>query len=296
MKNEAKSSERSIRHRTDPPWRTSSHGEAPGNGRLDHPIGTGEKNRKPERHRPKESLTKAKVLIVHSMPLIRFGLIQLIGARPQFAVCAETDDAPAAREFFVRYRPEIVVLGLTLHGGDGIELIKDFRRQNTAVGILVLSTREDVLSVERAFRAGAHGYLLAHEDVPQIMTALDEISAGNFYASARVARRLLKHCAQNGIQPETCELKTLSDRELQVFSLIGRGFGASRLAHELHLSVKTIETYQMHLKEKLGLHSAAELSEKASEWMARSARYNLQLRQRMLHENGRYLLPSLYSC
>jgi DNA-binding NarL/FixJ family response regulator len=219
------------------------------------------------------------VLIVHSAPLTRFGLVRLIDASGRFEVCAETDDAPIARELFVQHRPQIIVLGLTLRGGDGIELIKDFRKLNLLAGTLVLSAREDAFSMQRAFRAGARGYLVTGDDVLEILTALDQISAGNLYASASVLRRLLENLANGEIESVTSELQHLSDRELQVFSLIGRGFGASRLANELHLSVKTIETYQMHIKEKLGLPSAAELSQKATKWMVASVRRNLQSRK-----------------
>jgi DNA-binding NarL/FixJ family response regulator len=226
------------------------------------------------------------MLVVHNAPLVRFGLGRLIEASGRFEVCAETDDVPTAQELFVQHQPELVVLGLTLHGGDGIELIKDFRKLNPAAGTFVLSAREDALSIQRAFRAGARGYLVAGDDLAEILTALDQILAGNFYASARVLRQLLEYLANGEIESVTSELKTLSDRELQVFSLIGRGFGASRLATELHLSVKTIETYQTHLKEKLGLRSAAELTEKATRWMLHSVRRNLRLRKSLSFRNA----------
>jgi len=167
---------------------------------------------------------------------------------------------------FVQHQPQLVALGLTLRRGDGIELIKDFRRLNRAARFLVLSAREDPLSIQRAFRAGAHAYLALEDDSSEVVKALGRISEGNLYASPNVMRRLLESLATNQIEPARSEVKPLSDRELQVFSLIGRGFGASRLATELHLSVKTIETYQAHIKEKLGLHSAAELSEKTAHW------------------------------
>lgn len=262
-----------------------------GNGRLNHPRKAEAKNGKSERHRPLEPLTKAKALIAHSVPLIRFGLAQLIGSSRGFEVCAETDDAPTARELFLQHQPKLTVLGLTLRGGDGIGLIKDFRKSNEAAGILVLSAREDALSMQRAFRAGARGYLVAHEDILEISTALDHVSAGHLYASASVLLQLLKNLANGEIEFVASELKILSDRELQVFSLIGRGFGASRLAGELHLSVKTIETHQMHIKEKLGLRSAAELGEKATRWMLHSVRRNLRLRKAISSNNGQIPRP-----
>jgi DNA-binding NarL/FixJ family response regulator len=220
-----------------------------------------------------------KVLIVHHAPLVRSGLAGLIDASDRFAVCAQTGDAPRAREMFVEYQPHLVLLGLTLHRGNGIELIKDFERLNNAVRTLVFSAREDPLSIQRAFRAGAHGYLGMEDDGSEVLKALDWISAGYLYASTAVTQRLLESLASSEIESTCSEVKPLSDRELQVFSLIGRGFGASRLATELHLSVKTIETYQAHIKEKLGLRSAAELSDKAARWTLQSMRRNRQLKK-----------------
>jgi len=228
---------------------------------------------------PMKLMAKITVLIIHHAPLIRSGLVALIDANDGFAVSAQTDDAPTAREMFVRHQPQLVALGLTLRRGSGIELIKDFRRLNKSVRLLVLSAREDPLTIQRAFRAGTHGYLALEDDPAEVLQALNRISEGHLYASTSVTRRLLKSLATNEIEPARSEVKPLSDRELQVFSLIGRGFGASRLASELHLSVKTIETHQAHIKEKLGLRSAAELTEKASHWMLHSMRRRLQLKK-----------------
>jgi DNA-binding NarL/FixJ family response regulator len=235
---------------------------------------------------PMKRLAKMKVLIIHNAPLIRSGLAALIDANDRFAVCAQTDDAPSAREMFVQHQPQLVALGLTLRRGSGIELIKDFRRLNRATRLLVLSAREDPLSIQRAFRAGTHGYLALQDDSSEVLRALERISEGDLYASASVIRRLLESLVTNEIEPARSEVRPLSDRELQVFSLIGRGFGASRLANELHLSVKTIETYQAHIKQKLGLHTAAELSEKAAHWMLHSMRRSLQLKK-LLKTAGR---------
>ena len=222
---------------------------------------------------------KIQTLIVHHVPLVRSGLVALIEATGRFAVCGETDDAPKGREIFLKHQPQIVALGLTLHRGDGIDLIKDFRRINTVARLLVVSVREDPLTIQRAFRAGTHGYFALEDDPSEVLQALSRISEGHLYASASVTLRLLKSLATNEIEPVRSEVRALSDRELQVFSLIGRGFGASRLATELHLSVKTIETYQAHIKQKLGLHSATELSEKATHWELQSMRRNLQLKK-----------------
>ena len=230
-------------------------------------------------HSPRKLLAKTNVLIIHHTPLLRSGLTALIEATDRFAVCGETDDAPTGREMFVKHKPRVVAVGLMLRRGGGIELLKDFRRLDNTARLLVVSAREDPLSIQRAFRAGTHGYLTLDDDSSEVLKALDRISEDHLYASPSVTRSLLKSLATNEIEPARSEVKALSDRELQVFSLIGRGFGASRLATELHLSVKTVETYQAHIKQKLGLHSAAELSEKATHWMVNSMRRNVQLRK-----------------
>jgi DNA-binding NarL/FixJ family response regulator len=191
-------------------------------------------------------------------------------------VCAQADSAATARQLFEQHQPELVVTGLTLRGGDGIGLIKDFRKLHPTSRTLVLSKRDDPLAIQRAFRAGARGYLMAGDETAEILKALDRILAGELYASASVGHRLLENLAGGQIRPnDDSKITSLSDRELQVFSLFGRGFGATRLAAELHLSVKTIETHQMRIKEKLGLQSAAELSKEASLWMSQVARREL---------------------
>ena len=236
---------------------------------------------------PTKGLAKLRVLIIHHAPLVRSGLVALIEATGRFAVCGETDDAPTGREMLVKHQPQVVALGLTVYRGSGIELIKDFRRLNRIARLLVVSAREDPLSIQRAFRAGTHGYLALEDDSLEVLEALQRICDGHLYASPSVILRLLKSLATNEIEPARSEVKALSDRELQVFSLIGRGFGASRLAIELHLSVKTIETYQAHIKQKLGLHSATELSEKATHWVLQSMRRSLQLKK-LLKIAGRF--------
>jgi|SRR6476620_818282 DNA-binding NarL/FixJ family response regulator len=235
---------------------------------------------------PMKVTAMLKVLVIHHAPLIRSGLVALSEATGRFAVCGETDDAPTARELFVQSKPQVVALGMTVRRGNGIELIKDFRRLDAAARLLVVSAREDPVSIQRAFRAGTHGYLALEDDSSEVIQAVNRISEGHLYASPSVILRLLKSLATNEIEPARSEVKALSDRELQVFSLIGRGFGASRLAIELHLSVKTIETYQAHIKEKLGLRSAAELSEKAAHWTLNSMRRNLQLKKLLKTTSG----------
>jgi DNA-binding NarL/FixJ family response regulator len=217
-----------------------------------------------------KGLTKTKVLVVHRIGFVRSGVLSLIAKSMQFVACGETDEAPLARELFVRHKPKLVLLGLTLRGGDGFQLIKDFCKLEPAAATLVLSQRNDALSIRRAFRAGARGYLTL-DAAAEMVRAFDEISAGRVYVGASVLPLILSNFAAGTKGSRGSDINSLSDRELEIFSFIGRGFSVSELAIELHVSVKTIETHQMRIKEKLALHSAAELRQKAREWLARSA-------------------------
>ena len=199
----------------------------------------------------------------------------LLTGSGRFAVCGQADGTATARDLFEQHQPELVITGLTLHGGDGIGLIKEFRKLHPASRTLVLSKRDDALAVQRAFRAGARAYLTGGDDTNEILRALDRILLGELYASESVGRKLVESFAGTVKKPSHSKIASLSDRELQVFSLFGRGYGVTRIAVELHLSVKTIETHQRRIKEKLGLGSAAELRKEASAWMCRIARQQL---------------------
>jgi DNA-binding NarL/FixJ family response regulator len=214
--------------------------------------------------------TRAKVLVVHRIGFVRSGVLSLIAKSMQFAVCGETDDAPLARELFLRHKPHLVVIGLRLNGADGIQLIKEFRNLNPVAAILALSEHADAFSAQRIFRAGARAYLTI-EDAPELLRAFDEILAGHPYVGASVLPVILSNFANGSKNSHSSEINILSDRELEIFSFIGRGVSVSELATELHVSVKTIETHQMRMKEKLALHSAAELRQKARDWLAKSA-------------------------
>jgi len=214
--------------------------------------------------------TKAKVLVVHRIGFVRSGVLSLIAKSVQFVVCGETDNAPLARELFLRHKPHVVVVGLRLCGADGMQLIKEFRSLNPAAAILALSEHADAFSAQRVFRAGARAYLTV-EDAPELLRAFDEILAGHPYVGASVLPLILSNFAGGNKNSCGSDINILSDRELEIFSFIGRGVSVSELAMELHVSVKTIETHQMRMKEKLALHTAAELRQKAREWLAKSA-------------------------
>ena len=213
--------------------------------------------------------TKARVLVVYRTGFVRSGVLSLIGKSTRFAVCGETDQAPLARELFLRHNPDLVLVGLRLCGADGIQLIKEFRSLNPAAAILLLSEHADAFLAQRVFRAGARAYLSV-EDAPELIRAFDEILTGRPYVGVSVLPLILNNFAGGTKNCRISDIHSLSDRELEVFSFIGRGLSASELASELNVSVKTIETHQMRMKEKLALHSAAELRQKARDWLARS--------------------------
>ena len=216
-----------------------------------------------------KSLTKTKVLVIYRTGFVRSGVLSLIGKSMQFVVCGETGDAPMARELFLRHKPDLVLVGLRLSGADGIQLIKDFRGLNPVPAILLLSEHADAFLAQRVFRAGARAYL-SIEDAPELIRAFDEILAGRPYVGVSVLPLILNSFAGGTKNARSSDIHSLSDRELEIFSFIGRGLSASELATELNVSVKTIETHQMRMKEKLALHSAAELRQKARDWLARS--------------------------
>ena len=209
---------------------------------------------------------------MHHAPLTRFGLVTLIKSSRRFKVINDTGDAPVARRIFTENSPDLVVLSLSLQHGDGIALLKDFKKMNPAARTLVVTARTDLLSVQRAFKAGARGYVVAEDETAEVLHALERIAAGELYASGTVARGLLQMLANGSVEARQDACGQLSDRELQVFRLIGSGFGTTRVATELQLSVKTIETHRQRIKQKLGLTNGTELTRRAAEWMLNAAR------------------------
>ena len=230
-------------------------------------------------------LTKAKVLVVHRTGFVRSGVLSLIANSVQFIACGETEEAPLARELFLRHKPDLVLVGLRLSGADGIQLIKEFRSLNPAAAILALSEHADAFSAQRAFRAGARGYL-SIEDAPELLRSLDEILTGRPYVGASVLPLILSNFAAGAKSSCSSDINSLSDRELEIFSFIGRGLSVSELANELNVSVKTVETHQMRMKEKLGVHTAAELRQKAREWLAKSAVSRIREEPEFEYVNG----------
>ena len=197
----------------------------------------------------------------------------LIRSSGRFKIAGETGEAPVARRLCAQLKPGLVVLSLGLVRGDGFSLLKDFRRMHSGTRCLVVTARNDSLSVQRAFKAGAHAYVVTEDETAEVLTALDRVASGELYASGTIARSLLQMLADGAVETRAQDCGQLSDRELQVFRLIGSGLGTSRVAAEMQLSVKTVETHRQRIKQKLGLTNGTELTRRATEWLLEAARH-----------------------
>jgi DNA-binding NarL/FixJ family response regulator len=212
-----------------------------------------------------ESCVKRRVLVVDDHPIVRQGLSLLINGEPDLEVCGQAEAAHSATQAVESLDPDIVVLDISLGGPDGLEVLKQLRAQEARVPILILSMHDQSIYAERALRAGANGYIMKQEATDLVLTAIRRILDGQVYVTEQVAGLILKQFAR-GIGAPRSPLDSLTDRELEVFRLIGEGFTTRAIALTLHLSVKTVESYQAHLKEKLALRNARELQHHAIEW------------------------------
>ncbi len=209
---------------------------------------------------------KSRVFVVDDHPIVRQGLALMINREPDLEVCGEAEDAHAAVAAIERLRPDVVVVDISLHGPDGIELVKTIRARDAHLPLLVLSMHDESIYAERALRAGAHGYIMKQEATERVLIAIRRILNGDVYLSDSAASRVVNQYVRGSAGAIPAPVSVLSDRELEVFCLIGQGRGTREIADTLHLSVKTVETYQTHIKEKLSLRNARELVQHAIEW------------------------------
>jgi DNA-binding NarL/FixJ family response regulator len=214
---------------------------------------------------PASQTKKQTVFLVDDHPIVRQGLALLINGEADLQVCGESDGGFAAIQNVFELRPDILLLDLSLSGPDGIELLKTIRIRDASMPVLVLSMHDETTYAERALRAGANGYIMKQEATDKVLTAIRRILKGDAYLSDRLTNRMLHHFISGSVSKDS-PLANLSDRELQVFRLIGEGHGTRQIADELHISVKTVESYQGHIKEKLYLRNARELVQHAIEW------------------------------
>jgi DNA-binding NarL/FixJ family response regulator len=217
------------------------------------------------RTRLNSSAPKCKVFLVDDHPIVRQGLALFIEREPDLMVCGEAEDATSALQAIRESAPDFVILDISLNGPDGLELLKTLRVRYPNLPALVLSMHDESVYAERALRAGANGYIMKQEAADKVITAIRHILGGDVYLSDNLTKRMLQQFVNGSISPRD-PLAKLSDRELEVFRLIGAGHGTRQIADELHVSTKTVESYQAHIKEKLALRNARELVQHAVEW------------------------------
>lgn len=220
-----------------------------------------------EKPRDKIDGNKAKILIVDDHPLVREGLADLVNKEKDLVVCGQAEDAYQAMEAIRELKPDMAIVDISLKETSGLELIKDIKIQHPGLPVLTLSMHEESVYAERALRAGAKGYIMKREATKKVVTAIRKVLRGQLYLSEKMMTRLVRKFVDGKPEAGTSPIDCLTDRELEVFSLLGRGNGTRQISEQLHLSVKTIETYRSRIKEKLNLTSASELLQHAFQWV-----------------------------
>ena len=214
---------------------------------------------------------KIKVLLVDDHPILRAGLSKLINQESDMQVCGEAEDGPKGFDLVAKLNPDVAVIDVSLKGGNGIELIKNLKASHPNLPMLVLSMHDETLYAERALRAGSRGYIMKEEAIEQVLVGIRKVIAGEIFLSDRMKNRMLQQMAGNKGKVASSPIELLTDRELEVFRLIGEGHSTRQIAGELHLSVRTVEAYREYIKEKLNLKNAIELAQHAFQWVHHEA-------------------------
>jgi DNA-binding NarL/FixJ family response regulator len=214
---------------------------------------------------------KARLLVVDDHALIREGLKHVIGLQTDMELCGEAYTCQGALEETSSKKPDLMILDL-LGSGNGLELIKVLRSKFPSLRMLVVSQLDELVYAERTIRAGAHGFVMKKQSIAEILNAIRSVLAGELYVGSRLAaiafnKMLGKRPASE--KPRNRGIENLTDRELQIFHLLGAELSARKISRELNLSVKTVETHRENIKHKLGFQSAADLAEHAFKWIQR---------------------------
>ena len=209
---------------------------------------------------------KRKVFLVDDHPLVREWLTNLINQQPDLAVCGETESAPRALQAIAAAQPEVAIVDISLTDSSGIELIKSLKLSHPEVAVLVLSMHDESLYAERALRAGAKGYIMKRETTRKVIEGIRQILDGKVFVSDSVKEALALRLVENKTQTPLSPVEQLSDRELEVFEMLGQGLGTRQIADALRVSIKTVQAYCARAKEKLNVRSATELLREAIRW------------------------------
>jgi DNA-binding NarL/FixJ family response regulator len=214
-------------------------------------------------------ISKYRVLIVDDHPIVRRGLTDMINQEPDLEVCGEAADMAEALEQVRQRQPDVMVVDLSLKSGHGIDLIEQVKALDNSIRMLVSSMHDESLFAERALRAGALGYLSKQEPAGKLLDAIRQVARGEIYLSPAMSNRLL-YAVVGGDQLHRNPIAGLSNRELEVFEMIGQGLATKQIAGRLHLSPKTIETHREKIKSKLNLSNSNELNRRAVQWVLES--------------------------
>ena len=215
----------------------------------------------------KEVIEKKRLLIVDDHPIVRQGITRLINYEEELMVCGEAGNAKEALETVKREKPDMVIVDISLKGRSGLELIKDLRMRHKDLPVLVVSMHDESLYAERVLRAGAKGYIMKQEPPEKVLNAIRQVLSGKIFVSEKMREKILQRYVLGSSQKNVSTVECLSDRELEVFRLIGKGMGTRQIAKELDLSIKTVETYREHIKEKLNLENSSKLLQYAIDWV-----------------------------
>ena len=211
---------------------------------------------------------KSRIVVVEDHPVVCAGLMQLIGNQADLACAGTAEDTAAAKRLVEECEPDLMLLDLRLKSGDSLELIKSLRVEHPEVKVLVLSQYDELMFAERALRAGASGYIMKENATDEVLRAVRKVLAGELYFSERVASAVVQRTLREKPTASRIGVESLSDREMQVFQLLGASHSAREIAEQFHLSRKTVETHCEKIKHKLSLNSAAELKQFARKWAA----------------------------
>lgn len=211
---------------------------------------------------------KHKILIVDPVPIVRYGLIQLIKMENDLVVCGEAVDAPQAVQLVQELKPDLVITDITIEHLNGVEIIRQLKAINRDLPILVYTLHDEYLYGERSFRAGAKGYVKKVDPPEVVRNAIRKVLTGYLYLSDEMARTLFdrKYKETSDVTESESPIDLLSNRELEIFELISKGFKPAQMAEKLNISVKTVENYRVHIREKLHLQSLSQFIQYAMEW------------------------------
>lgn len=212
---------------------------------------------------------RSRILLVDDHAVVRFGIAQLINRQTDLIVCGEEEDASKAMTAIEKLQPHLVIADISLKDSSGLELMRNIKARYPGLPVLVVSVHDEAIYAEIAFRAGALGYLMKQEALEKVLTAIRRVLAGAIYVSDAQAARMLQQQVRGQKTVNESPVQGLSDREMEVFQMIGQWKKTKEIASELHLSVKTIEYYREQIKRKLNVKNSAELTHYATSWVQR---------------------------